>query len=112
MVCRVLLALALILNGTAMPPAAAMAAASDAADHSGHHMPNPPAGQAATDESGELPGSCCYGIGCDCGCAGPHAVPLAAGAAPGAWNATPAASGFSSALLLPDLIAAPFRPPA
>jgi hypothetical protein len=112
MVCRVFLALALILNGTAMPPAVAMDPVSSDPAHAGHHLPGSTPGQPSTDDAGDLPGSCCDRMGCDCGCAGPQAVPFTAVAAPGAWDRAPALSVPSSTRLLPNLIAAPFRPPA
>jgi hypothetical protein len=112
MVCRVLLALALILNGMAMPPAVAMVGASSGPEHAGHHMPESPPGQPSTDDGGDQPGSCCDRMGCDCGCAGPQAVPFTAVVAPGAWDRAPTLSVLSSTPVLPNLIAAPFRPPA
>ena len=112
MVCRVLLALALVLNGTAIPPAVAMDAPASDPAHAGHHMPGSQPDQSSSDDTGNLPGSCCDGMGCDCGCAGPQAVPFTAIATPGAWDRVPGLSVLSGTPILANLIAAPFRPPA
>jgi hypothetical protein len=106
---RALLVLALMLNGAASPPAAAMDDASGAATHSGHHGMDHPSDQVPADQSF---GDCCDGMGCGCGCAGPQMVPLPVAATPRAWDRAPAVFTFKVAPFSASLVTAPFRPPA
>ena len=106
---RALLVLALMLNGTAMPPAAAMDDAPDAATHAGHHGMDHASQQAPADEPAD---DCCDGMGCGCGCAGPQMIPLPVAATPRIWDGAPAVLTFKLAPFSASLIAAPFRPPA
>lgn len=108
-VLRALLVLALMLNGTAMPSAAAMDDAPGAGTHAGHHGMDHPSDQAPADQP---IGDCCDGMGCGCGCAGPQMVPLPVAATPRAWDRAPAVFIFKFAPFSARLIAAPFRPPA
>jgi hypothetical protein len=106
---RALLVLALMLNGTAMPPAAAMDDAPDAATHAGHHGMDDAPDEAPADKAS---GDCCDDIGCGCGCAGPQTVPLPVAGTLRAWDRAPAAFTFKVAPFSASLVTAPFRPPA
>jgi len=113
MVLRALLALALMLNGTALPPAMAASDVLDAAAHAGHHGPGYLPDQAPAHDPDDSPASdCCDGMGCGCGCAGPQLVPLPVAATSRAWDGAPAVFILASAPFSASLIAAPFRPPA
>lgn len=103
---RALFVLALMLNGAAPPPAAAMDDAPDAATHAGHQGMDH---QAPDDQPS---GDCCDGTGCDCGCAGPQMVPLLVAATPRAWDKAPAVPTLEGVRFSASLIVAPFRPPA
>ncbi|MEX2150150.1 MAG: hypothetical protein WD793_08035 [Steroidobacteraceae bacterium] len=106
---RALLVLALMLNGAAPPSAATMDVAPDAATHAGHHGMDHPSDQAPADKP---LGDCCDGMGCDCGCAGPHMVPVPVAATLRAWDRAPAVPTLEGVRFSPSLIVAPFRPPA
>ena len=108
-VLRALLVLALMLNGTAMPPAAAMDDAPDAATHAGHHGMDHPPDQTPADQPTD---DCCDGMGCGCGCAGPQMVPLPVAATLRTWDKAPAVLIIKVAPFAASPIAAPFRPPA
>jgi hypothetical protein len=106
---RALLVLALMLNGAAPPPAAAMNDAPDAATHAGHQGMDHPSDQAPDDQPF---GDCCDGMGCGCGCAGPQMVPLPVVATPRAWDRASAVPTLEGVRFSASLIVVPFRPPA
>ncbi len=106
---RALLVLALMLNGAAPPPAAAMDDAPDAATHAGHHGMDHPSDQAPADKP---LGDCCEGMGCGCGCAGPQTLSLPVAVPLRAWDRAPAVPTLEGVRFSASLIVAPFRPPA
>jgi hypothetical protein len=110
---RALLALTLVLNGTAIPAAGAADMAPDAAAHAGHHGPDQGSHHTPGGDPADSPTSdCCDGNACNCGCAGPQLVSLPFAAAPRAWAMTPAVFTFESVPFSASLISTPFRPPA
>lgn len=112
-VLRVLLAVALILNGMAVPPAVAMHAIAGAASHSGHHAPDTAPGQSHADHSAGMPGGdCCEGLGCDCGCTVPQAATLPITLPRTAWRVALPEFTFVVKSFHSSPLAAPFRPPA
>ncbi|HUO81789.1 MAG TPA: hypothetical protein VM616_02905, partial [Gammaproteobacteria bacterium] len=108
-VLRALFVLALMLNGAAPPPAAAMDDAPDAATHAGHHGMDHPSDQAPADQPTD---DCCVGMGCGCGCAGPQMVPLPVATPLRIWDRASAVPTLEGVRFSASLIVAPFRPPA
>lgn len=109
MLLRAMLVLAMMLNGTALPPAAATDNAPDIAAHAGYHGMDHPSDQAP---AGQPFSDCCDGMGCGCGCAGPQMVTPPVAAMLRAWDRATAVFASEVAPFSASLIAAPFRPPA
>jgi hypothetical protein len=114
-VLRALSAIALIVNGMAVPPATAMQATAMAgeASHASHHPEEPMPAASHADHSAGVPGGdCCEGPGCDCGCAVPQAVNLSIALPRAAWRAASSEFTFVVKSFHSSPHAAPFRPPA
>lgn len=112
---RAMLATALILNGMAMPPAAAMHGngAVDTASHAGHHPPDSAPSDSHADHSAGLPGDdCCDGANCDCGCAVPQVGTPPVTVTRMALRAALLEFAFVMKTFHSSPLAAPFRPPA
>ena len=113
MLLRALLALALMLNGTALPPAAATGTPPNHATHAHQHVPNGLPDQAPAGDLAPGPATdCCDGKACDCGCTAPQAGPLRRAATSRAWTAVPVRPATVNAPYASSLISTPFRPPA
>ncbi len=112
-VLRTLVAVVLLLNGMAMPPATAMHTAAGATSHAGHDSPAPARdGPHDHDAAGMADGDCCEDSSCDCGCAVPHAVSLAASLPRTSWRTTLPEFTFVVKSFHSSPRSAPFRPPA
>jgi hypothetical protein len=110
---RALLAVILLLNGTAMPAAAAIHAAAGAARHASHDQPGHAPGSApGHHSSGAVGGDCCDGMGCDCGCAVSQAATPPVALPRTAWRAALPEFAFIVKSFDSSPLAAPFRPPA
>jgi hypothetical protein len=112
-VLRVLVAIVLLLNGMAMPPATAMHMAAGAASHAGHQSPAPDHAGSHDHQSSSMPdGNCCEDMSCDCGCAVPHAVTLTMSLPRTSWRAALSDFTFVVKSFHSSSLPAPFRPPA
>lgn len=110
---RALLAVFLLLNSMAMPPATAMHAAGGMASHAGHHQSMPaPDTMPAHHGHGSPAGDCCDGMGCDCGCAMSQAATPPTALPRTAWQAALPEFAFVVKSFDSSPLAAPFRPPA
>lgn len=110
---RALIAVVLLLNGMAMPPATAMHAAGGAASHAGHQAPAPDqAGSHDHHSSGMPDDNCCEDMSCDCGCAVPQAATLPVSLPRTSWRASLPDFTFVVKSFHSSPISAPFRPPA
>jgi len=109
---RVLLALAVILNGTAIPGDASAADASDAGMHSEHQGHGDMAGETPADAPAHSSFTdCCAGGSCGCGCAAPAAAPDIC-FNPGCSEHPAVDVVFVDSLHESGLLNTPFRPPA
>ena len=123
MIVRTLIAVMLLLNGLAVPPASAthVGAGEVSPSHDGHGPdptpadPGPDGSHAhhSTDVSNDMAGGdCCETVGCDCGCAAPHATTLPVSLPRGSWGLALPEFTFAVKSFHSSPIAAPFRPPA
>lgn len=123
MLIRVLIAVMLLLNGFAVPPASASHIAEDATSpsHDGHGQRSTPADSGpngshahhSTDVSNDMAGGdCCETPGCDCGCAAPHATTLPVSLPRMSWGMTLSEFTFAVKSVHSSPISVPFRPPA
>jgi hypothetical protein len=104
------LSLAVVLNGTTIPVAAAMSGTTGQGTSEVHDgMPQ----SASCGEDNKLPADdCCQRSGCDCSCFAPHFV---MGVCAGAPHPVPSAAdppAIRRSLHLAGAFNAPFRPPA
>lgn len=123
MLIRVLIAVMLLLNGLAVPPASATHVAEGATSpsHEGHG-PHPTAAEPDSDESHAhhssdvsndmTGGDCCEAPGCDCGCAAPHATTLPVSLPRLTWGVTLSEFTFAVKSFHSSPLSVPFRPPA
>lgn len=110
---RALLAVLLLLNGLAMPPAHAMHATGGMASHAGHHQSMPaPDSMPGHQGHGAPGGDCCTGVGCSCGCAVPHALVMPAVPLLPALHIPLPDFTFVVKSIDSSPLTAPFRPPA
>ena len=123
MLIRVLIAVMLLLNGLAVPPASAshVAMGTTSPSHDGHGQgsarvdPGPQgthshhSADVANDMAG---GDCCETPGCDCGCAAPQATTLPVSLPRVSWGMALSEFTFAVKSFHSSSISAPFRPPA
>ena len=114
---RALLALVLLLNSLAMPPAIALHVATGMASHAGHAAHPAPAAS-GTDAPmahhiGDMTGGdCCDTARCDCGCAAPHVLTLPVSQPGTAWRTALPGFAFVVKSFHSSPLPALFRPPA
>lgn len=110
---RALIALALLLNGMAMPPATAMHMAAGAVSHAGHEAPVPDQAGSHDHQSTSMPdGNCCEDMSCDCGCTVPQTTSLSMSSPRTSWRAELPDFTFVVKSIHSSPHSAPFRPPA
>lgn len=110
---RAVIAVVLLLNGMAMPPATAMHTAAGAASHAGHQSPAPDQAGSHDHQSASTPdGNCCEDMSCDCGCAVPQAATLSMSLPRTSWRAPLPEFTFVVKSFHSSPPSAPFRPPA
>jgi len=120
---RVLIAVMLLLNGLAVPPASASHVTTDARSpsHDGHGQdstPEDPGPEGShSHHSTELSydmagGDCCETSGCDCGCAAPQATTLPVSLPRVSWGMALSEFTFAVKSFQSNTLSAPFRPPA
>jgi hypothetical protein len=114
---RVLVAVVLLLNGLAMPPASALHAGAGSASHAGHTPDSASAGLAGDashcHHSADMESSdCCEISTCDCGCAAPQAATLPLRVLRTSWQPALPIFSFKVKSCHSSPLPAPFRPPA
>lgn len=110
---RALIAVVLLLNGMAVPPAMAMRMAADAAPHAGHEAPVTDQAGSHDHQSTSMPdGNCCEDMSCECGCTVPQTVSLFMSPPRTSWRATLPDFTFVVKSIHSSPHSAPFRPPA
>jgi hypothetical protein len=120
---RVLIAVMLLLNGLAVPPASASHTSTGATSpsHDGHGQDSAPAdpgpeglhSHQSNDVSNDIAGGdCCEASGCDCGCAAPQATTLPVSLPRVSWRLAPSQFTFAVKSFHSSPLSTPFRPPA